>query len=47
MQHRIDEVERVKMASLENVSVATMDREIKDIAVKIKKASDSNLIVFR
>lgn len=28
---------RVKMADIENVSVATIDREIKKIADKIKK----------
>lgn len=46
IRYRIDEESRVKMAELENVSVATIDREIKDIAIKIKKAYDSNLIVF-
>ena len=37
MQYRLDEVERVKMADLEKVSVATIDREIKKITEKIKK----------
>ena len=37
IQYRLDEVERVKMADLENVSLATIDREIKKIAEKIKK----------
>ena len=46
MQYRLDEESRVKMADLEKVSVSTIDREIKEIAVKIKKAYDSNLIVF-
>ncbi|MBE6145079.1 MAG: hypothetical protein E7171_00495 [Firmicutes bacterium] len=44
--YRMDEESRVKMAELENVSVATIDREIKDIAAKIKKAYDNNMIVF-
>ena len=46
MQYRMDKESRVKMAELEKVSVATIDREIKEIAVKIKKAFDSNLIVL-
>jgi hypothetical protein len=46
MQYRLDEESRVKMAELEKVSVPTIDREIKEIAVKIKKAYDSNLIVL-
>jgi hypothetical protein len=44
--YRLDEESRVKMAELENVSVSTIDREIKDIAKKVKKAYDDNLIVF-
>lgn len=44
--YRMDEESRVKMADLEKVSVATIDREIKDIAAKIKKAYDNNMIVF-
>ena len=44
--YRMDEESRVKMADLENVSVATIDREIKEIAAKIKKDYDNNLIVF-
>lgn len=44
--YRMDEESRVKMADLEKVSVATIDREIREIAVKIKKAYDNNLIVF-
>ncbi len=46
IMYRLDEESRVKMADLEKVSVATIDREIKDIAIKIKKAYDNNLIVF-
>jgi len=46
IKYRIDKESRMKMAELENVSVATIDREIKDIAKKIQKAFDSNLIVF-
>lgn len=38
IEYRLDEIERVKMARLENVSVATIDREIKKIAEKIKRA---------
>lgn len=37
MEYRLEEIERVKMADLEKVSVATIDREIKKIADKIKK----------
>lgn len=37
LQYRLDEVERVKMAMLENVSVSTIDREIAKIAKKIQK----------
>ena len=44
--YRMDEESRVKMADLEKVSVATIDREIKEIVAKIKKAYDNNLIVF-
>lgn len=44
--YRLDEETRVSMADKENCSVSTIDREIKDIAVKIRKAYDSNLIVF-
>lgn len=46
IMYRLDEESRVKMADLENVSVATIDREIKEIAIKIRKAYDSNLIVL-
>ena len=46
IQYRLDEESRIRMADLEKVSVATIDREIKEIAVKIKKAFDSNLIVL-
>ena len=35
--YRMDEESRVKMAELENVSVATIDRKIKEIAAKKKK----------
>ena len=44
--YRMDEETRVKMADLEKVSVATIDREIKEITKKIKIAIDKNLIVF-
>lgn len=37
MRYRLDEMSRVKMADIENTSVATIDREIKKIADKIKK----------
>ena len=46
IMYRLDEESRVKMADLEKVSVSTIDREIKEIAVKIRKAYDNNLIVF-
>ena len=46
IKYRMDEESRVEMAERKNVSVATIDREIKDIAIKIQKAYDSNLIVF-
>lgn len=46
IEYRLDEKTRVEMADKENCSVATIDREIKDIAIKIRKAYDSNLIVF-
>ena len=46
IKYRMDEESRVEMAERENVSVATIDREIKDIAIKIQKAYDSNLIVL-
>ena len=46
MQYRSDEELRVKMADLEKVSVSTIDRKIKEIGVKIKKAYDSNVIVL-
>ena len=44
--YRLNEESRVKMAEEEHCSVSTIDREIKDIAIKIKKAYDDNLIVF-
>ena len=34
------------MADKEKVSVSTIDREIKDIVIKVWKAYDSNLIVL-
>ena len=46
IKYRIEELSRTQMAELETVSIATIDREIKDIAIKIKKAFDSNLIVI-
>ena len=46
IEYRLDEKSRVEMADKEKCSVSTIDREIKDIAIKIRKAYDSNLIVF-
>ena len=46
IRYRLDEESRVKMADLEKVSVATIDREIKEIVLKIKRAYDKNLIKF-
>ena len=46
IEYRLDEKTRVEMADKEKCSVSTIDREIKDIAIKIRKAYDSNLIVF-
>lgn len=46
IKYRLDEETRVSMADKEKCSVSTIDREIKDIAIKIRKAYDSNLIVF-
>lgn len=46
IRYRLDEESRVKMADLEKVSVATIDREIKEVVGKIKKAYDRNLINF-
>lgn len=46
IEYRLDEKTRIEMADKEKVSVSTIDREIKDIAIKIRKAYDSNLIVF-
>jgi hypothetical protein len=46
IEYRLDEKTRVEMADKENCSVSTIDREIKDIAIKVRKAYDSNLIVF-
>lgn len=37
LRYRLDEMSRVKMADVENTSVATIDREIKKIAEKIKR----------
>lgn len=37
IEYRLKEYSRVKMASLENCSVATIDREINKIAKKIMK----------
>jgi len=44
IRYRIYEESRVKMADKEHVSVRTIDREIKKIAIKMQKAYDSNLI---
>ena len=46
INYRLNDESRVKMADLEKVSVSTIDREIKEIAAKIQKAYDNNLIVF-
>lgn len=46
INYKLDEESRVKMAEIENVSVSTIDREIKKIAIKIQTAYDNNLIVF-
>ena len=46
IQYKLDEESRVKMAELENVSVSTIDREIKKIAIKIQTAYEKDLIVF-
>lgn len=46
ISYKLDEESRVKMAELENVSVSTIDREIKKVANKIKTAYENNLIVF-
>lgn len=46
IRYRLDEESRVKMADLEKVSVATIDREIKEVVEKIKRAYDKNLITF-
>ena len=46
IRYRLDEESRVKMAELEKVSLATIDRELKDIAIKIKIAYDNNIIKF-
>ena len=37
IEYRLKEYSRVKMAQLENVSIQTIDREIKKIAQKIYK----------
>ena len=37
IEYRLKEYSRVKMASLENCSIATIDREINKIAKKIMK----------
>ena len=46
MHYRVEEKTRTEMADEEHCSVITIDREIKKIAEKIKKAYDDNLIVF-
>ena len=46
IDYKMDEESRVKMEDLEKISVATIYREIKEIAEKIKKAIDNNMIVF-
>ena len=40
IEYRMDEETRVSMADKEHVSVRTIDREIQEIAIKIKKAYD-------
>lgn len=46
IQYKLDEESRVKMAEIENVSIATIDREIKKISIKIKTAYENNMIVL-
>lgn len=46
INYRLDEESRVKMAEIENCSLSTIDRELKDIANKIKLAYDNDLIKF-
>ena len=46
IQYKLDEESRVKMAELESVSISTIDREIKKIAIKIKSAYEKEVIVF-
>lgn len=46
IQYKLDEESRVKMAELESVSISTIDREIKKIAIKIKSAYEKDVIVF-
>lgn len=46
IQYKLDEESRVKMAELESVSISTIDREIKKIAIKIKSAYEKDMIVF-
>ena len=46
IQYKLDEESRVKMAEIENVSISTIDREIKKISIKIKTAYENNMIVL-
>ena len=46
IQYKLDEESRVKMAELESVSISTLEREIKKIAIKIKSAYEKDVIVF-
>ncbi len=44
INYRLNNESRVKMADLENVSVSTIDRELKRISTKINYVYDNNLI---
>ena len=43
IEYRMNEETRVSMADKEHVSVRTIDREIQEIAIKIKKVYDGNM----
>lgn len=44
ISYRLDKESRVRMAELENMSVGSIDREIKEIAQKIQAAYEKNII---
>lgn len=44
IDYRAKSIEREIMADMENLSVSTIDRRIKDISIKIKNAIDKNLL---